>query len=255
MIRTVIVDDEIPVRDELEYLLTREKALFEIVGCGQTGEEAVELCNTLRPDVVFLDIHMYGMNGMEAAKNILKNNSSPPVIIFATAYQEYAVKAFEINAVDYILKPLSDERIDITINKIRHLLKYREQPRDHIMQAIHSIERAIGVNAKIGIWSDGRFLFIDQKDIVYLEAQRKHTLIYTEYVQYKSTTAFGELQQKLDDQMFFKIHRSYVINLNHIKEVGVWFSNHLCVVMSGYEKIKIPVSKNQAKIFKQRIGM
>lgn len=255
MIRAVIVDDEIPVRDELEYLLTREKDLFEIVGRGQTGEEAVELCNTLKPDVIFLDIQMYGMNGMEAAKKILEKRSTPPIIIFATAYQEYAVKAFEINAVDYILKPLSDERIKITINKIRHLLKNKEPQGDNIIKAIHHIEHAIGINAKVGIWTNGRFLMIDQKDIVYLEAQRKHTMVYTVSDRYESTNAFGELQHKLDEQLFFKIHRSYIINLNHIKEVGVWFSNHLCVVMNGYEKNKLPISKNMVKAFKQRIGM
>lgn len=255
MIKAVIADDEFPVRDELEYLLTREKGLFEIIGRGQTGEEAVELCRVLCPDVVFLDIHMYSMNGMEAAKIVLEQNREPPIIIFTTAYHEYAVKAFEINAVDYVLKPFSVERIDITINKIRYLLKNKEMQGEQIIKAINSIGHVLGINAKVGFWTDGRYLLIDQNDIVYIEAQLKHTLIYTNTAVYESTDSFGEVESKLKDNCFVKIHRSYIINLKHIKEVGVWFSNHLCLVMKGYEKNKLPISKNMVKPFKEMIGM
>ncbi|MBZ4646392.1 MAG: two-component system, LytTR family, response regulator LytT [Petroclostridium sp.] len=254
VIRAVIIDDEIPAREELEYLLTKEDSLFKIVGRGQSGEEAVELCNELKPDVVFLDIHMYGMSGLEAAKMILGSNS-PPIIIFATAYDEHAVEAFEINAVDYILKPFSEERIRITISKIRHLLDNKGIQSGRLTKAIHTIEQAGGISGKLGIWVDERFILIDQKDIVYLEAQRKHTLINTTSHQYESTTSFGELEQKLDGKLFFKVHRSYIVNLNHIKEVSMWFNNNLNIIMKGYEKNRIPVSRTQIKQFKELIGM
>jgi DNA-binding LytR/AlgR family response regulator len=254
IIRAVIVDDEIPARDELEYLLVKEDRNIKIIGRGQTGEEAVQLCNTLKPDVLFLDIHMYGMSGLECAKKILKQGFSP-IIIFATAYDEYAVEAFEINAIDYILKPFSEERIRVTINKIHHLLNNKDVQNEDIFNAITAIQEDKGIGDKIGIWANERFILVDKSDIVYVEAQRKHTLIYTISNQYECTIAFGELEKKLADRYFFKVHRSYIVNLNHIKEVGIWFNNNLSVVMKGYEKNKIPVARNQIKSFKQIIGM
>lgn len=253
-INTVIVDDEIPARDELEYLLNKENSLFEIVGRGQSGEEAVKLCRKFKPHVVFLDIHIYGMNGLEAAKSIL-NDCPLPIIIFATAYEKYAVEAFEINAVDYILKPFSEERIRITINKLQYLLKSRDIQKENIKKAIYTLEQGGIINGKVGIWVGGRFLLLDEKDIVYVEAQRKHTLIYTAFNKYESSTPFGELEQKLDKISFSRIHRSYIINLSHIKEVGFWINNNLSIIMKGYEKNIIPVSRSMTKEFKNLIGM
>ncbi|WHH60263.1 LytTR family DNA-binding domain-containing protein [Petroclostridium sp. X23] len=253
-IRTVIIDDEIPARDELEYLLNKEKNLFDVIGKGQTGEEAIELCNKRKPDVIFLDIHMYGMNGLEAAKEII-NGTSVPMIIFATAYDKYAVEAFEINAVDYILKPFSEERIQTTINKIQHLINNKDQNIGNISKAIYHVEQHVKISGKIGIWVAGRFLLIDEKDIVYIEAQRKHTLIYTTSNQYESSTPLGELEQKLNRKNFLRIHRSYIINFTFVKEVGMWFNNNLSVMMKGYEKNIIPVSRSMMKEFKHLIGM
>lgn len=254
LIKTVIVDDEIPVRDELEYLLTCNSNDFVIIGKGQTGEEAIKLCKELKPDVIFLDIHMYSMKGIEAAKYIM-NQDSPPIIVFQTAYQEYAVKAFEINAVDYILKPLSEARINLTIKKIKEQIN-RESNNKNLLNAIYNIEKELGIKSKIGFWcNNGKYIFMYQRDIIYIEAQRKHTFVFTKDKKYESKTPFGEFKQKLDKNIFMKIHRSFMVNLEHVKEVGVWFSNHLCVVMKGYEHIKIPISKNNLKKFKQQIGM
>lgn len=254
MIKVVIVDDEIPVRDELEYLLSKKDNILEIVGKGQTGLEAVKLCEELNPDVIFLDIHMYSMNGMEAAKLIL-NRHFPPIIIFTTAYEEYAVKAFELNAIDYILKPLSEKRLNVTIDKIQGLLKNRQPRNDNVYKAIYNIENALNINAKLGFWWEDKYVLINYEEIVYLEACRKHTLVYTFDKKYESTSSFGELENKLDKKVFIRIHRSYIININHIKEVGEWFSNRLCVVMRKYERNKIPISKNNLKKFKNIIGM
>lgn len=250
MIKILIIDDETPARKELNYLLSRivKSANIYEADC---GEQALEITKTEHVDAAFVDINLHDIDGLSLAKEIYEINKDIK-IVFATAYDAYAVKAFELNAVDYILKPFEEDRIKLSVDK---LLKgdslHVKTEIDSTRAYINAAERKI---RKISVWKGDRVVLIDIKDIVYIVTDERNCLIKTVTGEFSSNQNLQYFEKKLENENFFRVHRSYIINLESVKEILPWFNNTYIIKMLNYDKDEVPVSRNQVKKLKELFG-
>ncbi|EKN66666.1 response regulator LytR [Neobacillus bataviensis LMG 21833] len=244
MLKAYIVDDEPLARDELKYLLIRSEQV-EILGDSDCIEDAITDIRVLKPDLVFLDIELAEDNGLSLAKQ-LESLEQTPAIVFATAYDEYALQAFELNAVDYILKPFDEERIQKTLGKIKNMQKLVNK---HI--PIQSPLKQNG-NGKIAVLVDERIILLTVADILYLESSEGKCNIVTTDQAYKVADALIVLEKKLPSAKFFRVHRSFIVNLDHIIEIEPWFNSTYNLLMT--DGSKVPVSRTYVKELKKLLG-
>ncbi|MER2058093.1 MAG: LytTR family transcriptional regulator DNA-binding domain-containing protein [Niallia sp.] len=245
MIKALIVEDEPLARDELCYLLKRSNKI-EIIGECDCLETALQLIDDLEIDVIFLDIELGEENGMSLAER-LKQKGNTPEIVFATAYDEYALQAFNVNALDYLLKPFEEERINQTIIKLvrmRERKSNKEQEKKLTKSPIHKNKLAISTNEKIKI--------IDIDNIIYISAQNGKTLLVTDEEELTVTFTLSQLEQKLINSPIMKVHRSYLVNKEKICEIEPWFNSTYLLCMNNGEKV--PLSRNFTKEIKQLFG-
>src|SRR5271165_4261169 len=229
-ISAVIVDDEQLARDELAYLL--KEVGVDVIAQGKNGVEAVNLIKDLSPDLVFLDVQMPGLDGFGVIKKLLDRRVPMPQIVFATAFDQYAVKAFEVNAVDYLLKPFDKKRVAQAVEKARKKLEQQQRP-----QA-----------AKVLLKSAGRLFLVDQKDICYASIEDGIiTVVATNMEGQSNCRTLEELLDSLDPGVFWRAHRSYLVNINRIKEVVPWFKSSYQIRMDDKKQAEIPVSRAQTK--------
>lgn len=256
-IKAIVVDDEAPARSELIYLINKIGGI-EVCGEASGAVEAYEKISEYEPHLVFLDIDMQPINGITLARQ-LQEKDDPPFIIFATAYNNYALDAFEINAVDYIIKPFSEERIKATIQRvIKEIEDHKFHKENGTKEISKIIEQAINkkTQERIPVWKDNRIILLDPADIIFIvTTEGKKTIFKTINGEYETNYSIGEIEEKLPAGQFFRPHRSYLINLNYIKEIEPWFHNTFQLVMAKYENEKIPVSRNQTKEFKKLINL
>ena len=239
--RVLLVDDEPLARDRLRSLLT-ELGGCEIVAEGGTGEQAIALVQAHQPDLLFLDIRMPGMDGIEAA-NHLSRLDSPPAVVFTTAYDEHALAAFDAHAVDYLLKPIDTDDLEETILKIK---KFNTK---HF--TIERLESALqNFNSKsnqkrITLNTDGKLLFLENDEILYAESDGNYSTIFlSDGQKIVLTKKLKEVNALLPSDSFFRIHNSYIINLNKIKE---FLKTDGYVVLKSNHKI--PVSRQKKSDF------
>lgn len=245
MIKALIVEDEPLARDELCYLLKRSNKI-EIMGECDCLETALQLIDDLEIDVIFLDIELGEENGMSLAER-LKQKGNTPEIVFATAYDEYALQAFNVNALDYLLKPFEEERINQTIIKLvkmRERKSNKEQEKKLTKSPIHKNKLAFSTNEKIKI--------IDIDNIIYISAQNGKTLLVTDEEELTVTFTLSQLEQKLINSPIMKVHRSYLVNKEKICEIEPWFNSTYLLCMNNGEKV--PLSRNFTKEIKQLFG-
>ncbi|MFZ5968170.1 MAG: LytR/AlgR family response regulator transcription factor [Bacillota bacterium] len=251
--RCLIIDDEAPAREELRYLLDKLEGV-EVVGEAESGSKAFEIIESMRIDVVFLDIQMRGMNGFEVAKKLLQMER-PPLIVFVSAYDEFAIKAFEINAVDYVLKPVAIDRLKNTVSRLLHLRdNYRHETDINLLRLIENMTKPIGFQ-KICVYYNGKNIPLDPREIVFIVSEGRNTVIKTQKGQYTSNLTLSELEEKLQGYNFFRCHRSYLINLHEISEIDHWFHGTYQVTMNGFSEDKIPVSRNNVNTFKSIMNL
>ncbi|MGD0920385.1 MAG: LytTR family DNA-binding domain-containing protein [Terriglobia bacterium] len=247
-ISALIVDDEQPARDELAFLL---KGLpdVEVVGQGKNGVEAVNLIRELNPQVVFLDVQMPGIDGFGVIKKLLEKKVRLPFFIFATAYDHYAVQAFEVNAIDYLLKPIARTRLEKAIGKIRRELEAVEptqQKLDRLVQLVE--ERPVLQRSKLLVKSGGRLVLVDSDDIIYASIEDGVITVVTRDLEGQSNfRTVEELQSNLDPNSFWRAHRSYLVNINRIREVVPWFKSSYQLKMDDRKQTEIPVSRAQTR--------
>ncbi|HHY42200.1 MAG TPA: response regulator transcription factor [Thermoanaerobacterales bacterium] len=250
-LRTIIVDDEMPAREELRFLISSYPQI-KLVGEASSGKEAIRLAESLSPDVIFLDIKMWDLNGFETAKGIFEKGINP-FIIFATAYDEYAVKAFEINAVDYILKPVTKKRLDKTICRVLDLFKSNENHVEiqKLMDYIETIGKSQSI--KIPIWKNNRICLLNPSDISYFEAAEKGSKVMASQGIFETNYCLSELEDKLKDLNFFRTHKSFLVNLDKVMEIIPWFNGTYILLLKHYEKNEVPVSRRCAKKLRERL--
>lgn len=251
MLKALIVDDELPARDELRYLLS-SKPEIEIVGEADNGAEAIKLATLLQPDVIFLDISMRDINGLEAAV-ILRKIAEHAMIVFATAYDEYAVKAFEIGAVDYLLKPFEQERIDKTIVRLKNYQPEEWQAAANRVDAVLDANK-VHIN-KLPVEKAGRIMFINYSDIIYAYAQAGNAIIVTADEELNFSGTLAELADRVRDSNILRVHKSYLVNMDKVQEVVPWFKSTYWLKMEQCPRVEIPVSKSKIKELKTILGL
>jgi two-component system LytT family response regulator/two-component system response regulator LytT len=251
----VIVDDEQLARDELAFLL-RELDV-DIVAQGKNGVEAVNLVKEFSPDLVFLDVQMPGLDGFGVIKKLMERKVPLPQVVFATAYDQYAVKAFEVNAIDYLLKPFDRKRVSQAVQKVRRKLESAGSPGDQIGTIVKMLEQQQRPPAaKVLLKFAGRLFLVDQKDICYASIQDGIiTVVATGMEGQSNCRTLEELLDALDPNMFWRAHRSYLVNINRIKEVVPWFKSSYQIRMEDKKQTEIPVSRAQTKRLRELFGL
>lgn len=220
--RVLIVDDEPAARRKVARFL-KEHSDMELAGEAASGQEAIERIGRERPDVVFLDVQMPDMNGFEVVEAIAAGNHVP-AIVFATAHDEYAVRAFEVSAVDYLLKPFDRERFERSLQRARRIVaEPGDAAQSQLLGLLDAMRPAGQFVRRLLVPSDGRAVFVNTGDILRLEADRNNVSIYSRHGTFTMRSTLDALERKLDPQQFVRVHRSHLLNLDAVKEIHPWF--------------------------------
>lgn len=254
----VIVDDEQLARDELVYLL-KNVGDVDVVAQGKNGVEAVNLIREHNPDLVFLDVQMPGLDGFGVIKRLLDKKFPIPKIVFATAFDQYAVKAFEVNAVDYLLKPFDRKRVAQSVEKVRSKLDPDVASTTKLETLVKMLESQKPQTAKVLLKSGGRLFLVNQRDICFASIEDGIISVVTSGVNgmegQSNCRTLEELLDSLDANLFWRAHRSYLVNINRIKEVVPWFKSSYQLRMDDKKQTEIPVSRAQTKRLRELFGL
>lgn len=270
-IRAIVIDDELLARQELQYLLEATEKVA-VVATASNGIQAVELMKQHRPDVAFLDVQMPGLDGFGVIKRLLDSQEPLPRIVFATAYDQYAVRAFEVNAVDYLLKPFDRSRVAQTVEKIesRQAQELPEEPflaspalTDAKLDALLRLVEGAAAHparanrgGKLVVRIQNRLLLIDQREICFASIEEGSISVVTSSVEgHSNCRTLEELMDQIDPDTFWRAHRSFVVNIQHIREVVPWFKSSYQLRMDDPRKTEIPVSRTQTKRLRELFNL
>src|SRR5271154_1061932 len=248
-ITTIIVDDEKPARDELVFLLKGFPEI-NVIGQGKNGVEAMTLIKEHAPDLVFLDVQMPGLDGFGVLRKLVERKMKVPHVVFATAFDHYAVQAFDVNAVDYVLKPFDKARIAKAIQRARKVMENHVTATERLEQLVTQLgaTKLAAQPAKLLVKSQQRLLLVDAEDLFF--ASIDDGMISGVARDAEGTSNYRtleELHAALDSESFWRPHRSYLVNIHHIKEVVPWFKAGYMLKMADKKQTEIPVSRVQTK--------
>jgi len=253
---TVIVDDERPARDELAFLLKGFPEV-NVIAQGKNGLEALTLIKEHNPDLVFLDVQMPGLDGFGVIKKLFERKQRLPQIVFATAFDNYAIQAFDVNAVDYVLKPFDKARIAKAIQRAKKMIEAQTSPveRLEILMGQLALPQS-GQAAKLLVKSQQRMFLVDAADLIYASIQDGTITIFTkDFEGVSNYRTIEELAAAVDSDKFWRAHRSYLVNINHIKEVVPWFKSSYMLKMNDKRASEIPVSRAQTKRLRELLKL
>jgi two-component system LytT family response regulator/two-component system response regulator LytT len=254
----IIVDDEQLARDELAYLL-KNLGDVNVVAQGKNGLEGVNLIKEHNPDLVFLDVQMPGLDGFAVIKKLLDRKVPLPKIVFATAFDQYAVKAFEVNAVDYLLKPFDKKRVALSVEKARAKIEAGSGPEEKFDTLLRMLESQKPQTAKILIKAAGRLFLTDPKDICYATIEDGVITVATSghagLEGQSNCRTLEELFDSLDPASFWRAHRSFLVNINHIREVVPWFKSSYQLRMDDKKQTEVPVSRAQTRRLRELFNL
>jgi two-component system, LytTR family, response regulator len=254
-INTLIIDDEKPAREELAFLL-RGFPEINLVAQGKNGVEAVNLIKEHTPDLVFLDVHMPGLDGFGVLKKLVEKKMKVPHVVFATAFDTYAVQAFDVNAVDYVLKPFDKARIAKAIQRARREIESATSPAERLERLVNRLDpgqtppakSAPSPASKILVKSQQRLLLVDAEDMIWASIDSGSITVMARDMEGSSNyRTLEEMHAALDSEIFWRPHRSYLVNIHHIKEVVPWFKSSYMIKMDDKKHTEIPVSRQQTK--------
>jgi two-component system response regulator LytT len=269
-LRAVLVDDEQLARDELGYLLGQVGGV-EVIGQADNGVEALTTIDRLRPDVVFLDVQMPGLTGFEVARHMV-DTRAPSHIIFVTAYDQHAIEAFEVNAVDYLLKPVDPIRLEVAVKRARHRIA-SERPFDANRTGPVAAGAAISIDAqlerivqfvaerqsrreRLAIRVGERFLLVHADEVIYASlVDEGITVVTNQHAGTSNYRTLDELHARLDPTVFWRVHRSHLVNINKIKEIVPWFSRNYLLRMKDAKATEIPVSRTQTRRLREYLKL
>ena len=250
---TVIVDDEQLACDELAYLL-RDFPEVEVVATGRNGLEAVQLIRKAEPDLVFLDVHMPGQDGMSVVRELRESGMELPHFIFVTAYDQYAVEAFRLEAMDYLLKPVDKARLAETVDRARRSAQERKaaSPESPAPQTSSQAPH----RTKLLIRNANRNFIVDAQDVIYATIDNGLiTLVATNVEGHSNYRTIEDLQANLDKDTFWRVHRSFLVNIHKIKEVVPWFKSSYQLRMDDKKHTEVPVSRVQTKRLRELLKL
>ena len=253
-ISCILVDDEELALEELQFLLKSDLDV-DVVAEGRNGVDAIRLVRKLKPDLIFLDIQMPGLNGFQVLHELVKENNLPQVI-FVTAYDQYAVKAFEVNAVDYILKPVEKFRLVQAVDRAKMNLQSNANVNDKLKSLLEMMGPVFPKKTKLLIKENNRHLMVDSDEVVFASLSDGSVVVTTDKIQGKTQfRTLEELQLNLNQQVFWRVHRSFLVNINKIKEVVPWFNRTLQLKMLDKSETEVPVSRSHSKRLKRYLNL
>ena len=258
-IRAIVVDDEPLAREELGFLLKAHPEI-KVVAEGRNGVEAFQLIKEHQPDLVFLDVAMPGQDGLELVRRLLDKKNKVvkmPQVIFATAYDQYAVQAFELNAIDYLLKPIDKGRLAQSLERVRRVMEGQSHSTGKLEELMRMLrEGSPAQQLKLLLRSNGRLMLVDPKELIYATIEDGLITLVTKEMEGESNyRTIEELQTNLDPTHFWRVHRSYLVNINHIKEVVPWFKSSYQLRMNDRKGTEIPVSRAQTKRLRELLKL
>lgn len=260
-LRVLVVDDEPLAREELCYLLA-QIADIEVVGQAADGPEAVRLAEDLEPDLVFLDVQMPGVGGFEVARRLVLG-TEPPEVVFVTAYDQYALDAFAVNAVDYLLKPLDPVRLEQAVARARKRVLAGRPAAEAAPLTNEALEQIVQMVAerqtrreRLAVKVGERLLLVASDEVIYASLVDDTITVVTGQVAGTSNfRTLDELQAHLDPAVFWRVHRSHLVNINKIKEIVPWFSRNYILRMKDPKTTEIPVSRSQTKRLRDYLNL
>jgi two-component system LytT family response regulator/two-component system response regulator LytT len=252
---TIVVDDEQLARDELRYLLEQLGGV-EIVAQAGNGVEALRVIEEYQPDLVMLDVQMPGLTGFEVARRVVQAGLDSQ-LVFVTAYDQYAIDAFEVNAVDYLLKPVEPERLATAVERVRKRLA-AEKPRKEaeLEPLLQMLADRQARREQLAIKIDDRFLLVQTDEVVHASVEDDQIRVVTNSLSGTSNyRTLDELQTRLDPAVFWRVHRSHLVNINKIKEIVPWFSRNYILKMKDAKGTEIPVSRSQTRRLREYLKL
>ena len=278
----LIIDDEQLARDELKYLLDQVGDV-DVVAQGANGIEAIELIEEHHPDLVFLDVQMPGLDGFGVLKQLAERGTAKasgsgntneeleplPQIVFATAYDQYAVRAFDVNAVDYLLKPFDRARVQQAVERVKSRMaggpeagsaaqaqSQSQSQMDALLKLLGNRPGSAPQHARLIVQAQSRLLLVDQAEICYAAIDEGVIRIVTQQFEGQSKCrTLEELLEQLDPSLFWRAHRGFVVNINHIREVVPWFKSSYQLRMNDKKQTEIPVSRSQTRHLRELFNL
>jgi two-component system response regulator LytT len=260
-LRVLVVDDEQLAREELCYQL-EQAGDIEVVAQAGNGIEALSAVDRLEPDLVFLDIQMPGLGGFEVARRLAERGEDMPALVFVTAFDQHAIEAFEVNAVDYLLKPVEGGRLDQALQRARRRVESeRGGPvapplNDQLERIVKMMAGRQGRSQQVALKVGERFMLVQAEEIIYASLADESINIVTGQVSGTSNyRTLDDLQARLDPEVFWRVHRSHLVNINKIKEIVPWFSRNYILRMKDTKGTEIPVSRSQTKRLREYLKL
>ena len=247
-IQTIIIDDEKLARSRLKHMLSRYENI-KIIGEAGSGEEGAELIHRLQPDVIFLDIKMPSLSGFEMLERLEKS----PYVIFTTAYDEYALQAFEENTVDYLMKPISEEKLSRAISKLEKILQRHESVTINLKNLLKIIESKENMIKRFSVKLGDKIFLIPDDDICFFHSEEKYTFLHTAEKEHIVSLTLKELEKRLDPEKFLRVHRAYILNIEYIKSIHQWFGGKLLIKMKNNKEVT--VSRTYVNRFKEKVNL
>ena len=258
-LRVLVVDDEQLAREELCFLLGQVGGV-DILAEAADGVGALRLAGELRPDVLFLDVQMPGLNGFEVARRLMEAEVLPQ-LVFVTAFDQYAIDAFSVNAVDYLLKPVDAERLEQTLDRVRRRLASEQAARlslapQDLERVIDAVQARRGRRDQLAIRVSERFVLVQADEVIHASVVDEAIVVVTNLVSGTSNyRTLDELQTRLDPAVFWRVHRSHLVNITKIKEIVPWFSRNYLLKMKDSKATEIPVSRSQTRRLREYLQL
>jgi two-component system response regulator LytT len=256
-LRTVVVDDEPHAREELCFLLGQMPGVL-IVGQAGDGIEALAVITQHEPDMVLLDVQMPGLTGFEVARRLVDAETESR-LVFVTAFDRHAVEAFEVNAVDYLLKPVEAERLATAVDRVRkrvHSERGGQPVPDNLDRVLQLLSERQNRREQLAVKVGERFLLIQAEEVVHASVEDDVITVVTNSLSGTSNyRTLDELQARLDPEVFWRVHRSHLVNINKIREVVPWFSRNYLLKMKDAKGSEIPVSRSQTRRLREYLKL
>jgi two-component system response regulator LytT len=274
-LRAVLVDDEQLARDELEYLLGQVGGV-DVIGHAGNGVDALTTIERLQPDLVFLDVQMPGLTGFEVARRMLDGGAQRAItshIVFVTAYDQHAIEAFEVNAVDYLLKPVDPARLELALQRARRRVSLERQSESapggvsgrgqdpgfsnaQLEMIVQLVSERQSRRDRLAIKVGERFLLVQAEEIIYASlAEENITVVTRQHAGTSNYRTLDELHTRLDPTVFWRVHRSHLVNINMIREIVPWFSRNYILRMRDEKTTEIPVSRAQTRRLREYLKL
>ncbi len=263
-LKAVLIDDEQLAREELRYLLEQIGGV-DVVGEADNGQQAIGTIEALTPDLVFLDVQMPGLTGFQVARRMV-DTELPVHVIFVTAFDQHAIEAFEVNAIDYLLKPVDPARLELALQRARRRISAERIEPDtgpapsagleQLEKLVQLMAERQGRRDQLAIKVGERFLLVQSDDIVFASlADETITVVAGPHTGTSNYRTLDELQARLDPEVFWRVHRSHLVNINKIKEIVPWFSRNYILRMKDEKATEIPVSRTQTRRLREYLKL